>query len=365
MADDPQPVAHSKVCPFKREYQLNHSLVKNGKEREPSKKTEKVKVEVEDLGIATGKTPAEGMEYLPGHPRIKLNNTAALFKFLEREFCNTDIDLVADKLWWMSKQDKRSISPLHRQKVKKREIILTEDSKMHLVWINDRIHIKPLPKFMISYDFWETYLGPSIAGVEPTQKRIRKAALGYIRTWLYLVKYESDFDIAIDQCLIPGGIKWEQFCNFTSEFEEIPDGDVHGRYAYGEIRLTRLNLYAPITIRKQHFQRVTYQYGEYFSQFYGPLLFCFGVPSVVLSALQVAIAVDSISPVGNAVVLAKASLWFAVVTVLGMVIVTSSLVFLWVYKVVKEWKYALRDKYGKPAKARPGQIAARDHSLPR
>lgn len=354
MAENTQAAPWSKVIPFTRDHQLNTDLESNAEGHKGSETNAKsghddlesnAKEGDKDLATCAKKAPVTPLEYLPGHPRVKLDETSKVFKFLVREFCNDDVDLVANKLWWMSKQDNRNISPLHRQRVKGRNIILAEDSKLHLVWINDRIFIKPLPKFILSYAFWEKYLDSSIEGMERHQSRVRKAALGYLRTWLYLVKYESDFRIAIDLGLIPEGTKWDKFCDFTSNFENIPDSDVIGRYAYGEIRLTRLNLYAPITIGKQYFQRVTYQYGAYFAQFYGPILFFFGNLSVVLSGMQVAIAVGQAAPFSNALLLMRVSLWFGVVTIISSAVLAFSLALLWVWKVAKEWKYALRDHY--------------------
>ncbi|CAJ2513956.1 Uu.00g020750.m01.CDS01 [Anthostomella pinea] len=51
---------------------------------------------------------------------------------------------MASRLWWMSKQDSANIFPLHWQLVKQRTVIVTEDPKLHLVWIHNRIFIKPL-----------------------------------------------------------------------------------------------------------------------------------------------------------------------------------------------------------------------------
>ncbi|KAL8367881.1 hypothetical protein RB599_003680 [Gaeumannomyces hyphopodioides] len=76
-----------------------------------------------------------------------------MWDLLAREFCSDDLDRVADKLWWMSKQDSGNISPLHRQLVKRRTIVVTEDPKLHLVWIYDRIFIKPFPRYIGSYAF--------------------------------------------------------------------------------------------------------------------------------------------------------------------------------------------------------------------
>ncbi|KAI0163840.1 hypothetical protein GGR57DRAFT_451582 [Xylariaceae sp. FL1272] len=180
----------------------------------------------------------------------------------------------------MSKQDSSSISPLHRQLVKRRAIVVTEDPKLHLVWIYDRIFVKPLPRYILSHAFRQDYL------CGDDENRVHRAALGFVRTYAHLIRYKSDFRIAQDPSLqlIPPNITWEQFCNFTIAFADIEDRDVSPRYAFGEIRLTRLNFYAPLLLGKSHFQRVEYQYGAYFAQFYGPLLFFIGITSVFLGA---------------------------------------------------------------------------------
>jgi hypothetical protein len=107
----------------------------------------------------------------------------------------------------MSKQDSGNISPLHRQLVKRRTIVLTEDPKLHLVWIYDRIFIKPLPRYLGSYTFWKDFLCIE-TGSGGRGGRIRRAALGFLRTYCYLVKHESDLRIAQDPslCLLPPDI---------------------------------------------------------------------------------------------------------------------------------------------------------------
>ncbi|WYZ43701.1 hypothetical protein EsH8_VII_000137 [Colletotrichum jinshuiense] len=279
--------------------------------------------------------------HVPGHPRIHLGDRSKVWDFLEREFCSDDLDRVADKLWWMSKQDSRNISPLHRQLVKRRTIVVTEDPKLHLVWIYDRMFIKPLPQYMASHWFWSEYLcGP--AGSE-REARVRRAALGHLRTYYHLIRHESDFRIAQDPslCLIPGGVTWEQFCDFTSGLADVADRDVSPRYAYGEIRLTRLNFYAPFLLGKSHFQRVEYQYGSYFARFYGPILFVLGVVSVVLSGLQVVV---SVGDEGLGAYSPGSALWVSVVIIVGSAGLLVSLGFLLVYKVAREWRFAIRDR---------------------
>ena len=279
---------------------------------------------------------------LPGYPNILLQNRPKLLEFLVKEFYSDDLNRIADKLWWMSKQDSSNVSPLHRQLVKQRAIIVTEDPKLHLVWIHNRIFIKPLPRYIISYAFWRDCIGDG----EEDIRHIRKEALGYIRTYRYLIRYESDFRIAQDPGLqlIPAEITWEQFCNFALDLANITDYNVSPRYVYGEIRLTRLNFYAPILLRKSHFQRVDYQYGTYFARFYGPVLFVIGVVSVALSGLQVAVAVDQEQPGKDSQLLSAVALWVSVVMIICFCGMLAWLGIIFVYKVAAEWRYAIRDR---------------------
>ena len=230
---------------------------------------------------------------------MQLCDDTKLYGFLERNLFAPDLEHIADKLWWMSKQDSKNISPLHRQYVKSRCIIVTEDPKLHLIWIKSRIYIKPLPEYLLSHSFWEQYLlQPNLTSSETNeqQTRIRKAALGLLRTYFYLIQYESDFRIAKDPSLnlLPARVPWEQFCAFSARFDAIREDEVTWRYSYGEIRLSRLNFYYRMLSRGGHFHRLAPQYGEYFARFYGPILFVFGFLSVILSAMQVEIAVEQL-----------------------------------------------------------------------
>ncbi|KAK1979803.1 hypothetical protein LZ30DRAFT_158382 [Colletotrichum cereale] len=294
-----------------------------------------------DLEVTT-----ETAHHVPGHPRVRLDDQDKVRRFLATEFCNDDIDAMADKLWWMSTQDSGNISPLHRQIVKRRTIVITEDPKLHLVWIHDRVFIKPLPRYVGSYAFWRDHLGTK-PGSNGNEDHIRRAALGFMRTYYHLIRYESDFRMAQDPglSLVPSDATWTQFCNFTSRLADIQDRDVSTRYNYGEIRLTRLNFYAPLLLRKSHFQRVEYQYGPYLAQFYVPILFVMGVVSVVLSGLQVIIAVgQGANEGGDGGRADNVALWFSVLMILvscGVLLALGTLV---AYKIVKEWNVAIRDR---------------------
>lgn len=277
---------------------------------------------------------------LPGYPRVSLQDRHGLLDFLTREYRSADLDRIAGKLWWMSKQDSANISPLHRQLVKGRRIVVTEDPKLHLVWIRDRIFVKPLPLYLTSYTFWQGYLG------NDANAHVRQAALGYLRTYFHLVRSESDFCIAQDPSLhlVPAGITWEQFCYFSADLAKISDQNVSERYAYGEIRLTRLNFYAPLLLSKSYYQRVDYQYRDYFACFYGPILFMIGIVSVILGGLQVVVTVRGPDSVRNGRVLSVVALWISATMILCSFNIPIVLCFLFLYKIFKEWRYAIRDR---------------------
>ena len=123
---------------------------------------------------------------LPGYSHIKLENQFEVRSFLHRQLVSSDLESIASRLWWMSKQDSASISPLHLQLVKKRKIVATEDPKLHITWLFDRAFVKPLPEYLISYDFWNMYLAVE-PKTDPQHQILRKSALGYLRTFLFLI----------------------------------------------------------------------------------------------------------------------------------------------------------------------------------
>ena len=262
---------HSKFVPFVKADQLNDELDSPSKENEPAS--------------------------LPGQPCFSLDDPVGLADFLRQEFCMPDLEKMAPHLWMMSTQSSANISSLHHQKVKGREIVVTEYPGLHLVWGYNRILIKPLPKYLLSYHFWNSYLLSDTFPLGEQGSDIRKATLGFLRTYFYLIRHESDLHIAQnDQLrLIPQHITWPQYCRFKSNLLSIDDADVSARYSFGELRLSRLNFFAKFILRRPHFLNIHLQKGAFFSRFYGPLLFVFGIISLILSAMQVEVAVEQVT----------------------------------------------------------------------
>lgn len=274
--------------------------------------------------------------------------------FLRRDLCSPDLEMMAPRLWIMTTPSSKNINVLTRQRVKGREIVVTEEPRLHLVWIHNRIFIKPLPRYLASYAFWNAFLDVNSDKLGKDLSDIRKAALGFLRTYIHLVRYETDFKIAQQARLIPEDVEWPAFCRFTAELSKIEDIDVSERYCYGELRLTRLNLYAPLLLGKFNFEQVHGQYGEFFARYYGPILFVFAVVTTVLSSMQVALAVEQLAAVKWASVW-YVSRWFSVLSLIGSALVIGWFVALWTYMISTEWKYAFKHR---PAKRHPDIVSA-------
>jgi len=287
----------------------------------------------------------ENPKCLPGHPYYQLGETERLTAFLEREFCAPDLEAMAPRLWMMSTQSSGNINPLHKQKVKGREIVITEDPRLHLVWGRDRILMKPIPIYLLSYDFWTKFLLDDSSILLDLEKRdsIRRSALGYLRTYYYLVRHESDFFIGQELRLIPKDVNWPGFCDFISDFEKIPDSDVSSRYSYGELRLARLNFYIQIFLWRSYFERVR-GYEAYFSRFHGVLIFAFAALTVVFSAMQVELLVEQTTG-DQWVEFWRASRYFSVLGLVCVAVLIFWFIARFLYMFLDEWQFAIRMRW--------------------
>ncbi|KAL1867895.1 hypothetical protein Daus18300_006170 [Diaporthe australafricana] len=249
-------------------------------------------------------------DYLPGNPRIALSSDN-LERPLGAEFTTSRLDRLGPHLWLLAKPDSRHISSLTHQIVRGRQIIVTEDPDMHLLWYEDRVYIKPLPKYLLSHAFWVhlNQLGSRRIHAEGRQEyelavevesargqsEVLSSALGFLRSYAFLLRHKSDFQLAREShpSLLPRGIRYATLVRLLQSVEDrITDDQVSPRWSYGELRLSRLNFWSKIFLHEIEYCKVTGQYSTYVAKFYAPLLFIFGVFSVILSALQVGQEVD-------------------------------------------------------------------------
>ena len=250
-------------------------------------------------------------QHVPGQPMISVSSDPdSLYKFLKIDLSTKDLDAMAPHLWLMSTRSHANVSPLHHQIVKSRRVVLTEDPGLHLTWIDDKIFIKPLPLYLLSHDFWIQHLlpqacipvstgpkqpSPAFIDFDESKCSLTASSLGFLRSYCFLIRYPSDFDIAINCRLLPPSTTFESFCAFATRFRNITDSEVRPRYHYGELRLSRLNFWSKFLLVRWHYIDIPHQYWQYFQRFYGPLLFLFGLFSVALSAMQVEMNVETLN----------------------------------------------------------------------
>ncbi|KAF2968341.1 hypothetical protein GQX73_g5222 [Xylaria multiplex] len=290
-------------------------------------------------------TPAETT--LPGDPRISLTDPE-IHKSLEDELITEQLNKLAPHFWLITTQSSDNILSLTEQAVQGREITITENPGLHLVWLHRRIFIKPLPKYLMSYAFWKHYLcsdNPDIA--KDKQMKLFKAAQGFIRSYAYLIRHESDFRMATDEKkrLIPEGISYTSFAHFIDACKEVGDDDVSPRYKVGELRLKRLNFWNKVFFHGSYY-RVKWQYSEYFAQFYAPLLFAFALFSLLTSSMQLVLAVPMVLQLDTSWFMFARAAWglglfiiFLVASLIAFLLITL------VSLVGAEIGYALRDLY--------------------
>lgn len=86
------------------------------------------------------------------------------------------------------------------------------------------------------------------------------------------------------------------------------------------------------------------QYRTYFAQFYGPVLFVFGMLSVLLAALQLEMAVEQVDMNRQWVTMWEICRWCSIVCLVLLVLICAWLAVLLTYKIAREWIYALDDR---------------------
>ncbi|KAH8719383.1 hypothetical protein GQ44DRAFT_712301 [Phaeosphaeriaceae sp. PMI808] len=195
----------------------------------------------------------------------------------------------------------RFARPLHRQKLIGREIAITEDISEHLVWHQSKtakLFIKPLRSYLFSEEIWRINLCSDVG--------LHQSACGFVLSYVWLVSWESDFQIAQELKLVPKDLSWEDWTDFVHSFTSIVNTkslhQVARRYQYGELRLSRLNRiyrYTPTAFSLRNlfrgFTASSSWYQDVFRSNFGWLFAVFAIFTVLLSGLQVALMTDQLS----------------------------------------------------------------------
>ncbi|KIM91907.1 hypothetical protein PILCRDRAFT_809899 [Piloderma croceum F 1598] len=247
-----------------------------------------------------------GINCVPSQPLISIDDVQATLQFLGRDLLHHRLNTLFPIFWLVSTPQSSHISPLHHQAIRGREIVITEDPGLHLLWYNDKIYIKPLPQYLTNYAFWKYFLSE-------TTPDLRKAALGYVRSYSYLVLHQSDFDIAVEKKLISGTMDFAGLLYFLRSFRDINDDAVTPRYQYGELRLNRLNFFSRFYRFELFYHEVHWRYDYYFAQIVAPIVVVFATVSVALAAMQVVLAAEQLGHTPTWTVFISTSQWFSVI----------------------------------------------------
>ena len=198
------------------------------------------------------------------------------------------------------------------------------------MWYYDRIFIKPIPPYLLSHAFWRY--------IEENDQELVMAAKGFLRSYTYLIRYEADFRRA-QSCelgLIPKGdgeheITFERFAAFIAPFAKLDDTQVCPRYEYGELRLSRLNTWAPFLVGKLTYHHINAQWSVFFSRAFAGVLTTLLVLNTMLSSMQVELAVQA-APIPSEAwnSFSQVSRWFvvAVMTIVLCILVVFFIVVL-------------------------------------
>lgn len=215
--------------------------------------------------------------------------------FLKTDLETPKLDRLHSYLWLAGLP--RPARPLHRQRALLRTICITESPDEHLLWHDDQLYIKPLPDYLFNYEFWVQNLCAS--------QELHQSACGLLLSYAWLVNYKSDLKIAIEFGLLPK-MEWNDWTAFMRDICDYIDlrtlRQVSPRYRFGELRLSRLNhLYhfglAGISLHNliYGYMSPSTRFSRFFEHNFRWILAVFVYISVVLSAIQVALATEKFS----------------------------------------------------------------------
>ncbi|KAI1192337.1 hypothetical protein F5X97DRAFT_104270 [Nemania serpens] len=230
--------------------------------------------------------------YLPATHRTKKDHIIvpqADAEFLGDELLVKRINAIQDWLWVCGRP--MPPRPLHYQVALSREITITENPELHLIWSKSHIFLKPLPSWLLDPGFWTAHV--------LQDAELAQCARGFLFSYTALIAYESDFRLAHEKSLIPSSVTWEGWRRLAKEVLRDHDmAKVNPRYWYGELRLNRMN----IVYRFKGFVFRGYSkvnghavYADLIADNFAALAGILGYVVIVLTSLQVGLGVDTLA----------------------------------------------------------------------
>lgn len=215
----------------------------------------------------------------------------------------------------------QSARALHHQLMIGRKIIITERADLHLLWQDDRLYLKPLPDYLLSYHVWERTL--------LKDQNLSENAKGFLLSYLWLIHQKSDFVIAQRENLVSNDLTWEQWTVFsTAIFPNIVSNSLEGtspRYLYGELRLGRVNLIYRLcrntrnskTLIRGYFYGY-HTYSSFIEQNFAWVLTVIVYITIVLTAMQVGLGTTELH---DSTLFNRASYGFTVFSIMAPLVI--------------------------------------------
>ena len=255
---------------------------------------------------------------------VDLGLPDSIEQYIAWELDVSRLNKIHEHLWLAGRP--MSARPLHRQVMLDRQIVVTEQADLHLVWQESRLFLKPLPEFLMDHSVWQNYICRN--------RRLYECASGFLLSYVWLICHRSDLEIANEKGLLCPKIEWHRWTAFSksllSRLDHTCLSNINIRYGYGELRLSRLNWIYRLSARTRSpttFVRgYMYGYNRYsifVQRNFAWLLVAFVYITIVLSAMQVGLATNRLSKDGR---FQNASYGFSIFSILasliGIIVIT-------------------------------------------
>lgn len=236
------------------------------------------------------------------------------------------------------------VRPLHHQLVIDRKIMLTERADLQLLWRDDRLYLKPLPDYLLSYGVWE--------GTLLKDRDLRENAKGFLLSYLWLIRQKSDFIIAQRENLVSNALTWEHWTVFSiAIFPDIVSNsleDISPRYLYGELRLGRVNLIYRLcrkTRNSKAFIRGHFYgyrtYSSFIGQNFAWVLTVIIYITIVLTAMQVGLATSELQ---SSQMFNRASYGFTVFSIMAPLGILFVLLLVLLFLIILNFDHAIKKR---------------------
>lgn len=161
----------------------------------------------------------------------------SLRTYLQNQLDVSRLDAIHEYSWFAGLPQRAR--PLHYQRMKNHQIIVTERTDRHLLWQDNMLLVAPLPAFLLDYDIWIDHICPN--------RELTELANGMLLSYTWLVSSENDLMIAHEAGLLSKEIDWPRWTTFVGALignlirDDMETVALNKRYHYGELRIGRIN----------------------------------------------------------------------------------------------------------------------------